>query len=31
MNKLLKELAQATLIAATIGFPFIIYFWNMTP
>ena len=31
MTKLLIELAQATLIAATIGFPFIIYFWNMTP
>lgn len=31
MTKLLIELAQATLIAALIGFPFAIYFWNMTP
>lgn len=31
MNKFLVELAQATLIALLIGFPFIIYFWNMTP
>ena len=31
MTKLLIELAQATIIALLIGFPFIIYFWNMTP
>jgi hypothetical protein len=29
MKQALKELAQATLIAATIGFPFVLYFWNM--
>lgn len=31
MNKFVVELAQATLIATTIGFPFVIYFWNMKP
>jgi hypothetical protein len=29
MKQALIELAQATLIAATIGFPFILYFWRM--
>jgi hypothetical protein len=29
MKQALIELAQATLIAATFGFPFIIYFWRM--
>jgi len=29
MNKLLKELAIATVAAILIGFPFIIYFWRM--
>jgi len=29
MKQLLKELAQATVAALLIGFPFIIYFWNM--
>jgi hypothetical protein len=29
MKQALTELAQATLIAATFGFPFILYFWSM--
>lgn len=29
--KHLKELAQAALFAATIGLPFVLYFWNMKP
>ena len=29
MIKLFKELAIATVAALLIGFPFIIYFWNM--
>ena len=31
LKTLLKELAQATIAAALIGFPFAIYFWNMKP
>lgn len=31
MNKFLIELAQAAVAALLIGFPFAIYFWNMTP
>jgi hypothetical protein len=28
---ILRDLLQATIIAALIGAPFAIYFWNMTP
>jgi len=29
MKKLLVEFAQSAIIAALIGFPFILYFWSM--
>jgi len=29
MNKFLKELVQATIIATLMFFPFVIYFWRM--
>ena len=28
---ILRDLLQATIIAALIGAPFAVYFWNMTP
>jgi hypothetical protein len=28
---ILRDLLQATIVAALIGAPFAIYFWNMTP
>lgn len=31
MKQLLIELVQATMIAAVIGFPFALYFFNMKP
>jgi hypothetical protein len=31
MKRILTELAQATLAAALIGAPLVIYFWTMTP
>jgi hypothetical protein len=31
MKQLLIEFAQAAVIAATIGFPFALYFFNMKP
>jgi len=31
MKRILTEVAQATLAAALIGLPLVIYFWTMTP
>jgi hypothetical protein len=31
MKQLLIEFAQAAVIAAVIAFPFVLYFYNMTP
>jgi len=31
MKRFLRDLLEASIIAAMLGLPFFIYFWNMTP